>query len=190
MTDTLRLLKFDPAVALLIMANNHLNIYLRAEFATVGTPTVVQDALTDVVITTHESTDENIYRQHTGQLTYRYNRIDVADVFGGMSLDLTPPTTVASVMNNITLASGLVITADDFENALISDSSFVLTAKSTSLRWVGETTVTLGETGTSLSLAEAFSNNILNGLIAPASVGELDEVFNNNVLNGLVAPSA
>lgn len=167
MTDTLRLLKFDPAVALLIMANNHFNLHLRSEFASVGPPQATDDVLTHVVITTHESIDENIYRQHTGQLTYRYNRLQVADVFGGMSLDLTPPITVNGVMNNIALASGLVITDDDFENALITGSSFVLKAKPNSLRWVGETTVTLGEPGVSILLSEAFSNNVLNGLTAP-----------------------
>lgn len=168
MTDTLRLLKFDPAVALLIMANNHFNLHLRAEFASIGPPMIVEGAVTNVVITTHESTDENIYRQHTGQMTYRYNRLHVADVFGGMTLDLTPPITIKGVMNNIALASGLVITDMDFENALVTGSSFILKAKPNSLRWIGETTVTLGEPGTSVLLSDAFSNNVLDGLWPPA----------------------
>lgn len=141
MTDTLRLLKFDPAVAILIMANNQFNINLRTEFASVGTPVAVDGSVTDVVINTHPSIDENIYRSHTGQMTYRYIRLDLNEVFGDLYLDVVPPITVVGVMNNIANATGLVITPDDFENALIVDSTFQLTAKPQSLRWVGVTTV-------------------------------------------------
>lgn len=169
MSETLRLLKYDPAVALLIMANNHFNITLRPEFTSVGDPVSVDgsDQLTEVTIRTHDTRDEVIYRGYTGELTYRYNRINVADVFADTVLDLTPPITILGVLTNIANASGCVFTEDDFENALVTTNTFELKAKSNSLRWVGQTTVMLNEPGVSVQLAEAFPNNVLNGLYAP-----------------------
>jgi hypothetical protein len=167
MSETLRLLKFDPAVALLIMANNQLNTNLMPQYAEVSAPTALDEFLTSVVITTHPSNDDGIYRRHTGSITYRYNRIHVADIFGSMRLDLTPPTTVGGVMTNLANASGLVITDDDFENGLVTGNSFVLKAKPQSLRWVGETTVMLNDPGEAIQLSEAFPINILDGLYPP-----------------------
>lgn len=169
MSETLRLLKYDPAVALLIMANNHFNIHLRPEFTSVSTPVVIDAAqgLTEVTIQTKDSTDDGIYRQYSGSMKYRYKRLSVEEVFAGMSMDLTPPLTIGGVLQNIAAASGLVFTEDDFENGLIQTSSFVLKAKPTSLRWVGQTTVMLNEPGVSIQLADAFANNILNGLYPP-----------------------
>lgn len=168
MSETLRLLKFDPAVALLIMANNHLNIRLRIEYVTLSKPKATDDnGLTEVTITTKRSADEGIRRDYTGSLKYVYKRIHVADIFSDLVLDLTPPITVGGVLRNLSLATGLVISPDDFENALISSKSFVLKAKADSLRWFGETTVMLNEPGASIQLAEAFPNNDLDGLIAP-----------------------
>lgn len=174
MSDTLRLLKFDPAVALLIMANNHLNIRLRSEFATVGSPIVKDDnGLTEVTISTRESIDEGIRRDYTGSIQYVFKRIHVADIFSNLVLDLTPPITVNGVLRNMSLATGLAISPDDFENALVEGSSFVLKAKSESLRWFGETTVMLNEPGVSIQLAEAFPNNVLDGLAPPVFEGPL-----------------
>lgn len=167
MSDTLRLLKYDPAVALLIMANNDFNINLAPQYAKVSEPTALGEFLTSVDIVTHPSNDPGIFRQVTGQINYRFNRIHVSDVFGSMRLDVTPPATVLGIMQNLARASGLVITEDDFENGLVDTESFVLRAKPQSLRWVGETTVMLNDPGETIALSEAFPNNILNGLIAP-----------------------
>lgn len=167
MSETLRLLKFHPAVALLIMVNNHLNIHLRPEFVTVGTPTVVEDDVTDVLIQTKPSINDAIYRAYTGEVTYRYRRLNVADVFAGMNLDITPPITIRGVMENIAAASGLAITDNDFENGLVETNSFTLTAKPNSLRWVGSTTVMLNEPGKTVMLADAFPDNVLDGFYAP-----------------------
>lgn len=174
MSETLRLLKYDPAVALLIMANNQLNTNLLPQYSSVSAPTSISGSLTSVEISTHETVDEYIYRRHTGSMVYRYNRIDVADVFGGMILDLTPPLTIYGVMENLAAASGLVFTDDDFENALVLANSFVLKAKPESLRWVGETTVVLNEPREVIRFADAFPNNILNGFVAPPLGGDID----------------
>jgi len=188
MSETLRLLKYDPAVALLIMANNHFNITLRPEFTTVGDPVVVagSETLTDVVIKTRDTIDEVIYSSYTGQMTYRYNRISVSEIFAGMSLDITPPITILGVLTNMAAASGLAFTEDDFENGLVESNSFVLKAKPNSLRWVGQTTVMLNEPGVSLQLADAFSNNILNGFYPPVfEEYPLPAVLAKPELNGL-----
>lgn len=169
MSQTLRLLKYDPAVALLIMANNHFNITLRPEFSVVSDPVPVDgsETRTDVTISTRDTVDEVIYSSYSGQMTYRYDRLHVADVFAGMTLDITPPITILGVLTNMAAASGLAFTEDDFENALIEGSSFELIAKPNSLRWVGQTTVMLNEPGVSIQLADAFPNNVLNGLYPP-----------------------
>ena len=168
MSETLRLLKFDPAVALLVMANNHLNIRLHQAFVDLGVPEVLNDSgQTKVTISTKESTDRGIRRLYSGQLDYVYNRIHVASVFAGTVLTVSPPVTIAGAMKNVALATGLVISQDDFVNELVEGDRFVLKAKPESLRWYGETTVMLNEPGLSIQLAEAFPNNVLNGLIPP-----------------------
>lgn len=169
MSETLRLLKYDPAVALLIMVNDHLNIYLLPEYAKVHSPTAVVEGglATDVTVDTFDSGNDFIPRQYTGSLTYRFNRLSVSEILGTLTLSLTPPVTVAGVMANLAAATGLVITDDDFENGLVETNSFTLTAKPQSLRWVGSTTVMLNEPGELLELAVAFPNNILNGLTPP-----------------------
>lgn len=167
MSDTLRLLKYDPAVALLILANNHLNLRMMPQGVSVSAPVAIDETVTEVTFTAHDSIDEYIETRFTGSMKYRYHRIHVADYFAGMTLEVSPPVTVRGVMNNLALASGLVITDDDFENALVEGASFELKAKASSLRWVGQTTVMLEEPAETLELAEAFSNNILNGLWPP-----------------------
>lgn len=187
MSQTLRLLKYDPSVALLIMANNHYNINLRPEYARAVNPTALGETLTEVTIETFDSIDSFIYRRCVGTMRYRYNRIRVSDVFTDLVLDITPPATIGGMMNNLALASGLIITDDDFENGLIEGDSFVLKAKPGSLRWVGETTVMLNEPAEYESLADAFPNNVLNGLYPPSFTQPtpLSEVIVNKRLDGL-----
>lgn len=168
MSDTLRLLKHDPTVALLILANNHLNLRMMPQGISVSTPTAIGETLTEVTFTAHESVDEYIETRYTGSFRYRYNRLDVNDYFAGLTLEVSPPVTVRGVMNNLALASGLVITDDDFENALVDGSSFELKASAKSLRWVGSTTVVLDEPTETLELSDVFSNNILDGLWPPS----------------------
>lgn len=187
MSETLRLLKYDPAVALLIMVNNHLNLHLRPEFAKVTDPTAIEGTLTEVKVTTFDSINDFISRRYTGELTYRYDRIHVASLFSDMVLTVTPPTTVLGVMTNLAQASGLVITNDDFENQRVESNSFLLTAKPNSLRWVGSVTVMLNEPGTAIQLADAFPNNILNGLTPPDFSGgvDLQYAIPDPLMNGL-----
>lgn len=168
MSETLRLLKFEPAVALLIMANNHLNIRLHQAFVDLSSPqALTEDGQTKITISTKESVDRGIRRLYTGQMDYVYSRIHVVSVFSDLVLNVTPPITVAGAMRNLSLATGLVITQDDFENELVEGSTFVLKAKPESLRWYGETTVMLNEPGVSMNLAEAFPNNVFDDLIPP-----------------------
>lgn len=189
MTNTLRLLKFDPAVALLIMANNQLLTNLMIEHASIGVPEVIEGSLTKVMITTHDSTDEVIYRRHTGSLEYRYHRINVADIFETMRLDLTPPVTIYGVMENLAKASGMAWTTDDFENGVVTENYFVLKAKPQSLRWVGEATIVLNDPLEEESLADAFPINILDGLYPPEfpQLVDLTSAIPDPVLEGLTA---
>jgi hypothetical protein len=187
MTDTLRLLKYDPAVALLIMANNQLNLNLMPQHASVGAPEAIEGTRTKVLISTHDSTDEIIYRRHTGTLEYTYDRINVATIFGNAVLDLDPPLTIYGIMTNLAVASGMAWTTDDFENGVISTNSFVLKAKPQSLRWVGEATIALNEPVEEPSLADAFPVNILNGLTPPDfdQIVDLTVAIPSVVMDGL-----
>ena len=187
MSDTLRLLKYDPAVALLILANNHLNLHMLPQGVSVSSPRVIDGAITEVTFTAHDSVDEYLETRFTGSFKYRYRRIDLAEMFPDLTLEVTPPVTIRGAMNNLALASGLVITDDDFENALVETDSFVLTAKPGSLRWVGQTTVMLDKPAQAMALAEAFPNNILNGL-EPPDFGDdvpLPEVLPVTTISGL-----
>lgn len=188
MSETLRLLKYDPAVALLIMVNNHLNLHLREEFARAHSPQAMDEGtLTQVTVETFDSINDFIPRIYTGSFTYTYDRLSIEEVFGPLVLNLTPPVTVVGVMTELANASGMVFTEDDFENALVDTNSFTLTAKPGSLRWVGSTTVMLNEPGTAIELADAFPNTLLDGLYAPHfdAVTALETVIPVTELDGV-----
>lgn len=190
MSDTLRLLKFSPSVALLIMANNHHNLHLREEYARVGVPVAITEDITEVVIESFDSKNDFIPTPYTGSFTYRYRRLSVAEVFGELRLNLTPPLTVKGILDNISRLTGVVLEEDDFENALIETDTFELVAQPTSLRWVGQTTVVLNKPGVVLSLADAFPNNILDGLVGPdyGTDTPLSLVIGTLRLDGLYLP--
>jgi len=65
-----------------------------------------------------------------------------------------------------------------------------LVAKAESLRWVGQTTVVLNTPGEVISLADAFPNNILDGLVGPDYGTDiaLSLVVLNTTLSGLQLP--
>jgi len=190
MSETLRLLKYPPSVALLIMANNHFNLMLRPEYARVSGLTALTENQTQVVIEAFDSKNDFLPSPYTGSFTYRYRRLDVAEVFGELRLNLTPPLTVEGIVNNIALQTGIAIDKDDFENALIETDTFTLVAKAESLRWVGQTTVVLNTPGEVISLADAFPNNILDGLVGPDYGTDiaLSLVVLNTTLSGLQLP--
>lgn len=189
MPATLRLLKYTPTEAILIMANNQLNIWLRPEIATVGPPAKLDDEgiLTQVTITTRPSIDEGIRRDYVGEFPFRYQRLSVPEIFGNMFLDVTPPITIHGCLNNICKASGLEIDVNDFENGLIEDNNFQLVAKPESLRWAGAATVRLNDPIVEVLLADAFSDNVLDGFIPPDFGKDvlLSEYFPNQDLSGL-----
>lgn len=190
MSDTLRLLKFSPSVALLIMANNHHNLHLRTEYAKVGPPVAITEDITEVVIESFDSKNDFIPTPYSGSFTFRYRRLNVAEVMGELRLNLTPPLTVGGILASIAQQTGCVIDEDDFENALIETDTFDLVAKPTSLRWVGQTTVVLNKPDEVLSLADAFPNNILNGLTGPdfGTDTPLSLIVLKTRLNGLYYP--
>lgn len=190
MSDTLRLLKHPPSVALLIMANNHHNLHLRPEYARVGAPVTVNGAVTEVVIESFDSGNDFIPNIYSNQFTFRYRRLNVADVLGNIRLNLTPPITIAGVVENIAQLSGVVIVEDDFENGLVEEETFILRAKSESLRWVGQTTVVLNQPDVIQPLAQAFPNNVLSGLTPPEFGDDtpLSSVITDLILDGLRYP--
>lgn len=190
MSETLRLLKYPPSVALLIMANNHFNLMLRPEYAKVSGLTALSESQTQVVIEAFDSKNDFIPSPYTGSFTYRYRRLDVAEVFGELRLNLTPPLTVEGIVSNIASMTGIAIDEDDFENALIETDTFTLVAKAESLRWVGQTTVVLNTPGEVVSLADAFPNNILDGLVGPdyGTDVALSFVITQTELSGLNLP--
>lgn len=191
MTDTLRLLRHDPAVAVMIMANNQHNLWLRPEFTSVGPPTRLGEVLTKVLISTHPTTDPGIRRNHFGQMEYTYKRLKLDEVMNGIKLDFAPPATVASILATISKQTGLVFNENDFDNALIEASHYVLEAKSESLRWVGSVVIELRPAQSVVSLADAFSNNVLDGLAAVLNpqAPPLNDIILVDELDGFALPT-
>lgn len=190
MSETLRLLKHSPSVALLIMANNYHNLQLRSEYARVINPVAVDETTTTVTIETFDSKNDYIPNLYSGNLTFTYKRLRLEDIFGDMKLNLTPPLTVAGVVQNLSSCSGVEFTEDDYVNALVEGETFVLQSKPESLRWVGAVTIVLNPPGTVVPLSEAFSNNVLDGLSGVYADDQwpADRVITNPILDGLFYP--
>lgn len=144
--STTRLLKFSPEEALLIMINNHYNLNLRPEFVKIHPPQSLGGKLTEVLIEIIPSTNEVIESPYTGSFIYRYERLDLSEIQGSFCIDLQTPTTVAEVLSNISTSTGVIIDPSDFDNVAIDveSSNYILQASPSSLRWVGELSLTLG----------------------------------------------
>lgn len=141
---TTRLLKYSPLEAILLLINNHFNMYLRPEFVRVGEPVMVSGKLTEVDVSITQSSDESITSPYIGSMKYRYERLDVSEVLDDLHFDIAAPTTVGEVLNRLSARTGLVISPDDFIQESITDNEHILKSNPISLRWVGQVTITIG----------------------------------------------
>lgn len=139
-----RLLRFDPLSALLIMVNQQAGTCLNPNQikATVVEP--LQGTLTRVTLSAFAPDHEWIAQEYQGNQTLTYHRLDLGTFFRqGLTVEARLPLTVFSLLEMLNHRQGLVFADSDFDQAVIEQSSFVLKAKASSLRWVGQVPVTV-----------------------------------------------
>lgn len=184
MLNLKRLLKFSPTDAIFMMANSSLNTQLRPEIATVGEPVSLGGRRTRIGIFSTSHKPRMVQNPYTGNTVLEYNRYDLGDVFDQILLDITPPTTVKSILDEIVEKTGIVFDDQDFENERVDSSTYILKAAVSSKRWVGEVSVTLGADIIGVHISQWLTTNYHDGLV----VGDVDYIwdhFPNDILDGL-----
>ena len=159
--NTELLLRQSPEDALVAMVNARNHTLFRPGDFIVSDVTAVADTRTTVTLTVRSSSAAQDPVPEPGALEFTYERIPVGEHFSGVLADYRPalPVSTQTVLDEITRRTGQQFYPGEFEARYIDRANaapFVLTPSPTSLRWVGELSVVLGDfTELSVYLADA-----------------------------------
>lgn len=141
----------DPLDSILASIKSTSSIDLIKTEYTFGTPTPV-DVDAKGTNTTLLITAKDVNSTYDGAVTVRYTRLDLADIptlIGGNAIQIPTPTTTLDVATALNTLYGTNFTTDDIESSpvtLSGDATDVtLTAKSTSLGWIGNVVFSVSE---------------------------------------------
>jgi hypothetical protein len=140
---TLELLTYSPTEALLVIANETLDLSVNPNNVTLSDIRSLGGTETEVTITAHYNgarpiNPEFVANPYEGHATLRFNRLDLGTVMGdNFTVALTVPTTVNDVLDAIREKTGVRFDEDDFAQDRIDTSEFLLSALPQSKRWVG-----------------------------------------------------
>lgn len=184
MIDIKRLLQFTPDEAILMIANDKLNTYLRPEIVKVGTVTALQGLRTRVTIESTDVHPEMIQNPYEGVSELVYNRYDLTSTFDVILSNISTPTTTQSLLDQISEATGIVFTDEDFSNERIDDSEYWLTPLPGSKRWVGAVKVIFDSDTLGTHISQYLPINEHEGLVSEPK-DYIWNVFPNDILDGL-----
>ena len=145
MSDTQRLLRYDPETAVLIMVNEAYGLHLRREIAYVSDREPLADGKIRVTVTGRPSIDEGIPSSYEGSVSIVVQRLSLNEIFGEFTVQAAPPATVRSVVELLSRSTKIKFDDMDFTNEIITTHEFMLKADPESLRWYGQTKITLDE---------------------------------------------
>ncbi len=145
MSDTQRLLRYDPETAVLIIANERNDLHLRKEFARVSERQPGANGLMTVVIRGTPSTDEGLVSNFSGELSMTYQRLNLSTDLGEITLQIAPPVTVRSALRKLSERTGIKFEDGEIIDDLIDTHSYTLHADPESLRWYGSVNINLIE---------------------------------------------
>lgn len=171
MDRTELLLQYDPVEAIVMMLNLENGTSLPIDAVDVGPPQPGTTKNTKVTLKIRRPAARNDDLPDPGEITFEYNRLDVAHHFAGVlsGIDIELPTSVQVLLNLITERVGQTFILDDIVLEDIgrhNAGAFLLRAKSESHRWYGQFIVHLG--------GVTDINDILDPYV-PATLGELME---------------
>lgn len=184
MIDIKRLLRFTPDEAILMLANEKMNTYLRPEISKVSQLKVISGSRTQVLIESRDIHPAMIQNPYIGASVLEYSRYDLTAVFGAVVSDLQVPTSVESLLEAIHKATGIVFTKEDFNNEAIETKEFWLNASPSSKRWIGSVKVTFDDSALGTRIGKYLSMNSHEGLTNPEKVPSW-VVFYKDILDGL-----
>lgn len=147
MLNTLDLLRLSPKEALTAIIQERMNTGLEAKYFNVSPPVSLGGTLTKVNLSINKSEAPTLYWPYLDDYAFEYNRLDLANELGDLNLKLVTvlPTTKHEAIRKLFAKSDLFFDgAELFDGDInITDSSFVVAAKPTSSRWVGQVTIQL-----------------------------------------------
>lgn len=175
MLSTQRLLGLDAVEAIAAMMND-INpgnptadppipaLNLRGPDLTVGLPQAAGGTHTLVQVTVRDPVSFMDYLPYTGTVTFSYNRLPITTfaqlAFANYTLSL--PATTQNLLDRLALLFGFPFDPSDFVmEAIVDAGHYILKAQPTSLRWVGQYTVTVVD----------GSGIFIFGSLAPAIIG-------------------
>lgn len=184
MFEVIRLLKFTPDEALLMLANMEMNTHLRPEIARVGEVIPLEGSRTKVRIHSLDVKPDMIQNPYSGITELEYNRYDLSSIFDVILFDTGVPTTVNSVIERITQSTGIQFDDHDFVNERISVDEYWLTAAPGSKRWVGAVKVIFNASEIGTHISQYLPINDHDGM-ANVQKEAIWDAFQNDILNGL-----
>lgn len=184
MFEVIRLLKFTPEEAILMVANKEMNTHLRPEIAQVGEVISLGGLRTKVRIHSLDVKPEMIQNPYSGITELEYNRYDLSSIFDVILSDIEVPTTVQSVLDRITESTGILFDEHDFVNERIVDEEYWLTAAPDSRRWVGSVKVIFNASDIGTHISQYLPINDHGGLVN-VQKEYIWDAFQNDILNGL-----
>lgn len=117
------------------------------EYVTFGAPTALVGARTEV--TMYALSDGQAQSRFSGQKTIRYDRIHIDTILHDLdrSIVIELPCNTNDIFDKMVTSEGWYFDYDDFvtENIPVGTQSYRLVARPDSLRWVGDTQITLLE---------------------------------------------
>jgi hypothetical protein len=141
---TVKLLKYTPEEALLLIANDSLGTSLSPDNAIIEKIVGISGTLTECTVAGKVLLAGNCANSYEKQSVFMFNRLDLETVFGNPFEILGAlPTTVNNVLKQITKTSGIVFDENDFEDGVLNTTPITLLPSSSSRRWIGQLDIVL-----------------------------------------------
>lgn len=178
---TTQLLRYHPLTALLILTNQASGLRLNIDQIRVERVEALEEGRARVTLEYFDDPAPVTRQLYTGRGTVICSRIDVEEFFGArdITLKVPYPTTTLDVLAAMQERTGIVFDLNDFEQDTAFEPSAELVAQSTSLRWVGKTTLKLEQDPDyKIDLNTLIQKNVLNGFF----ISDLSKL--GNVLDG------
>lgn len=139
--DTPELLRLGPKVALCTIANYHNNQTVSAGYVNISDPVVLSGRRTRVTFTPNAQAQSG-GRTYLGSYTLDYNRLDLGVFFDELApeVEVNLPCTALDVVRALGTKYDIVFDEGEIEQRQVglTDTSVIISAASTSLRWIGE----------------------------------------------------
>lgn len=180
MLSSLSLLSMKHEQAMRLMLQEQLKLGLSVDYLTTANPVSLPDGRMRVGVYLTEQAYQDPSWPFRGEAQFTYRRMDFADFFRGINLQLIVPAQCSTLMvvNQLERIFHIDIDDNDYVNEYIDRGEetidYVLKATPTSQRWRGRVTIRLGPDPTPMGLGVTTLNDNEPGRLFELTANALD----------------